>query len=135
MTITLTKTNFTAGELSLDMLGRGDLTAYANGANIAGGDRWPDARVDLLDRQPIVAPETLDAYAAAGWRARTVVADVLDWARADDGERWDVVVANLFLHHFEAPRLAELFAFAARCTRSGVRCSQRASRPRRAAPT
>lgn len=32
MTITLTKTNFTAGELSLDMLGRGDLTAYANGA-------------------------------------------------------------------------------------------------------
>ncbi|MBI5165304.1 MAG: hypothetical protein HY985_15540 [Magnetospirillum sp.] len=30
--ITLTKTNFTAGELSLDMLGRGDLTAYANGA-------------------------------------------------------------------------------------------------------
>lgn len=32
MTITLTKTNFTAGELSLDMLGRGDLSAYANGA-------------------------------------------------------------------------------------------------------
>ncbi|MBC7908325.1 MAG: hypothetical protein H7Y60_16480 [Rhodospirillaceae bacterium] len=32
MTVTLTKTNFTAGELSLDMLGRGDLTAYANGA-------------------------------------------------------------------------------------------------------
>lgn len=31
-TITLAKTNFTAGELSLDMLGRGDLTAYANGA-------------------------------------------------------------------------------------------------------
>ncbi|MBC7953432.1 MAG: hypothetical protein H7Z12_16630 [Rhodospirillaceae bacterium] len=32
MTVTLTKTNFTAGELSMDMLGRGDLTAYANGA-------------------------------------------------------------------------------------------------------
>lgn len=32
MTVTLTKTNFTAGELSLDMLGRGDLAAYANGA-------------------------------------------------------------------------------------------------------
>ncbi|HTH18302.1 MAG TPA: hypothetical protein VL974_16710 [Magnetospirillum sp.] len=32
MTITLTKTNFTAGELSVDMLGRGDLAAYANGA-------------------------------------------------------------------------------------------------------
>ncbi len=32
MTVTLTKTNFTAGELSIDMLGRGDLAAYANGA-------------------------------------------------------------------------------------------------------
>ncbi len=31
-TITLAKTNFTAGELSLDMMGRGDLSAYANGA-------------------------------------------------------------------------------------------------------
>ncbi|HLO77114.1 MAG TPA: hypothetical protein VK196_11730 [Magnetospirillum sp.] len=32
MSVTLTKTNFTAGELSMDMLGRGDLSAYANGA-------------------------------------------------------------------------------------------------------
>lgn len=32
MTITSLKTNFTAGELSMDMLGRGDLSAYANGA-------------------------------------------------------------------------------------------------------
>ena len=31
-TISSAKTNFTAGEVSLDMLGRGDLTAYANGA-------------------------------------------------------------------------------------------------------
>lgn len=32
MTLTTIKTNFTAGELSMDMLGRGDLSAYANGA-------------------------------------------------------------------------------------------------------
>lgn len=31
-TVTLAKTNFTAGELSLDMMGRGDLSAYGNGA-------------------------------------------------------------------------------------------------------
>lgn len=30
--VTLAKTSFTAGELSMDMLGRGDLGAYANGA-------------------------------------------------------------------------------------------------------
>ncbi|KAF0225915.1 MAG: hypothetical protein FD176_70 [Rhodospirillaceae bacterium] len=55
--ITLAKTNFTAGELSLDMLGRGDLTAYANGAKrlrnvfiapIGGVSRRPGLRhVDL----------------------------------------------------------------------------------------
>jgi hypothetical protein len=32
MSVTTVKTNFTAGELSMDMLGRGDLSAYANGA-------------------------------------------------------------------------------------------------------
>ena len=70
-------------------------------------------QLTLLDRQPIVAPATLAAYAAAGWRADTLTADVLDWA--DDGidapaaaDRWDVVVANLFLHHFEGERLVAL---------------------------
>ena len=29
-------------------------------------ERWPAAELTLLDRQPIVAPETLAAYAAAG---------------------------------------------------------------------
>jgi hypothetical protein len=39
----------------------------------------------LLDRQPIVAPATLAAYAAAGWRAQPLRADVLDWARDREG--------------------------------------------------
>lgn len=55
--ITLAKTNFTAGELSLDMLGRGDLAAYGNGAKrlrnvfiapIGGVSRRPGLRhVDM----------------------------------------------------------------------------------------
>lgn len=55
--ITLAKTNFTAGELSLDMLGRGDLAAYGNGAKrlrnvfiapIGGVSRRPGLRhVDI----------------------------------------------------------------------------------------
>ena len=46
------------------------------------GERWPGATIDLLDRQPIVDAPTIAAYAAAGWHARPVVADVLDWADA-----------------------------------------------------
>ncbi len=60
----------------------------------------------LLDLQKNVAPETLAAFAKAGWHAEAVVADVFDWSPAAGAN--GVVVANLFLHHFEDGRLAEL---------------------------
>ena len=91
------------------------------------GARWPEASVDLLDRQPIVDDATIAGYAAAGWRARSVVADVLDWA-GGDGERWDVVVANLFLHHFEGEALVRVLAAAARRADALVACEPRRSR-------
>ena len=92
------------------------------------GDRWPGAHVDLLDQQPIVDAETVAAYAASGWHARPLTADVLDWARADDGERWDAVVANLFLHHFDGARLRSLLAGCARRADAVVACEPRRSR-------
>ena len=93
------------------------------------GARWPAVSLDLLDRQPIVDAETIAAYAAAGWQARSIVADVLDWAAQDDGaERWDVVVANLFLHHFEGDTLHALLAGCARRAAALVACEPRRSR-------
>jgi SAM-dependent methyltransferase len=92
------------------------------------GSRWPGASLDLLDRQPLVDAATLAAYAAAGWRARPRVADVLAWAEADDGERWDLVVANLFLHHFDAPTLRRLLAACARRADALAACEPRRSR-------
>jgi len=91
-------------------------------------DRWPDARLDLLDRQPIVDADTLGAFAAAGWEARPVVADVMDWAGVADGERWDLVVANLFLHHFDAPSLARLLSACTRRADAIAACEPRRSR-------
>jgi SAM-dependent methyltransferase len=93
------------------------------------GDRWPGASLDLLDRQPIVEAATLAAYAAAGWRARPLVADVFDWAAGVDTEpRWDVVVANLFLHHFEGDALRKILAACARRADALVACEPRRSR-------
>ncbi|HEV7575181.1 MAG TPA: methyltransferase domain-containing protein [Caldimonas sp.] len=92
------------------------------------GERWPGARLDLLDRQPLVDAATLAAYAAAGWQARPVVADVIDWAEGDDGERWDLVVANLFLHHFDAASLPRLLAGCARRAEALAACEPRRSR-------
>jgi SAM-dependent methyltransferase len=92
------------------------------------GARWPCARVDLLDRAALVDSETIAAYAAAGWRARSIVADVLDWGDGDDGTRWDAVVANLFLHHFEGAALARVLAGCARRADALVACEPRRSR-------
>lgn len=94
------------------------------------GERWPGARVDLLDRQPIVDGATLAGYAACGWQARTVVADAVDWARVDGprSERWDAVVANLFLHHFEGATLGRVLAGCARRADALVACEPRRNR-------
>lgn len=67
---------------------------------------WPDANMTLLDRQKIVTPETMAAFAKLGWHAKAVVTDVFDWSPSANVN--EVVITNLFLHHFEGTRLAEL---------------------------
>jgi hypothetical protein len=127
---------------------------------------WPGVTMVLLDRQDVVTPAIRRGFAAVGWRAEPVVADVFDWLardaftcdhlrhfylksaagvpspcrgeveeaadsetggglrcsdsvrhhparKASPGAPFDAVLANLFLHHFDA-RLAELLAGAAR---------------------
>jgi hypothetical protein len=66
--------------------------------------RWSGMSATLLDRQKIISAETLAAFAGLGWRAETVVADVFGWPQATS----EIAVANLFLHHFDDARLAEL---------------------------
>jgi hypothetical protein len=58
----------------------------------------------MLDLQKNVSAETLADFAKLGWRAEAVVADVFDWPPASS----EVVIANLFLHHFVDERLAML---------------------------
>ena len=89
---------------------------------------WPGVRLTLLDRQPLVGAATLAGYAAAGWQAEALVADVRDWARSPDPEQpWDAIVANLFLHHFEGAELAALLAACARRSGALVACEPRRS--------
>ncbi len=104
-----------------------------------------EVELTLLDRQPIVSAATLAAYAACGWRARSCVADVLDWAAEpapaaaasaattsspapDADTHYDVAVANLFLHHFEGPALRALLTGCARRADALVACEPRRSR-------
>lgn len=104
------------GLLMLDVARSGDLA-------------FPSAELTLLDRQPIVTAATIAAYAEAGWRAETRTADVFAWAAEPEAAaRWDVVVANLFLHHFDAAGLRRLLAACARRADAVVACEPRRSR-------
>ena len=113
-------------------LGAGDGSLLLGVARALAPD-WPRVQLTLLDRQALVLPATLAAYAQLGWRAQPLQADVLDWAAPQHGaagpgaQRWDVIIANLFLHHFEGVYLARLLgAVAARCQRF-VACEPRRS--------
>ncbi len=130
-----------AGPLRVLELGAGDGTLMLGVARALAGV-WPSVELRLLDRQDLVQPPTLAGFAACGWAAKPLVVDVLDWASPAGGKPapaqgsapaaapppWDLIIANLFLHHFEAAPLALLLAAAAARSRCFVACE-----PRRAA--
>jgi hypothetical protein len=78
--------------------------------------RWGAVELTLLDRQALVDRRTIARYAQVGWTVVQEVGDVFDWAaRSVDSlpggspsARWDLILANLFLHHFEGELLASL---------------------------
>jgi len=75
--------------------------------------RWPGVELTLLDRAPVLTPDVREAFGRYGWRAQAVTADVFEWAASAGHERFDVVSANLFLHHFDEAALARLFHYLA----------------------
>jgi len=74
---------------------------------------WGGGTAVLVDRQSVVSPETQQAFEALGWHTELVASDVFDWISRPTVGFADAVVANLFLHHFSAPRLTKLLAEAA----------------------
>jgi hypothetical protein len=80
---------------------------------------WPAAELTLLDRQELLDADSSAAFERAGWSVHFVRMDVLDWAAArmpPAAPRWDIILANLFLHHFAEQQLRTLLASAAaRC--------------------
>lgn len=113
-------------------LGSGDGTLMLGVAQALQSD-WPAVAVTLLDRQPLLTAGTVADCARVGWTATAEVADALDWATATpfDGlalqtaPRWDLIVVNLFLHHFEATELALLLAAVAGSSQHFVACEPR----------
>ena len=65
----------------------------------------PKGKVTLLDLKASVSPDTLGKLESLGWEARAVVTDVFEWSPANG----EIVIANLFLHHFDDAQLVSLF--------------------------
>jgi hypothetical protein len=89
---------------------------------------WPALQVTLLDRLNLVSNETLGELRAFGWTPRVVAADVFDWLEKTREAQWDIVFANLFMHHFSSTELQRLLAWIAARSRVFFSCE-----PRRAA--
>ena len=117
----------TSAPRRLTELGAGDGTLMLRIARTLAA-RWPGVDVTLLDRQRLVDADTLAGFRALGWTARMETADVLEWTARRAGDDCDVIVANLFVHHFDDGPLAGLLAAIAARTRIFCACEPRRER-------
>ena len=68
---------------------------------------WSGVATILVDRQDIVTHETRQAISNLGWRENPVTQDVFEYLAI--AEPADIIIANLFLHHFRLPQISEIF--------------------------
>ncbi len=85
--------------------------------------RRPGVELALVDRSP--SAKTQD-FERVGWRARIAREDALEFLRRP-GPRFEAIVCNLFLHHFEPAALRRLLEAAAQRTALLVACEPRRS--------
>ncbi|TAL11661.1 MAG: methyltransferase domain-containing protein [Nitrospirae bacterium] len=89
--------------------------------------RWQGGTIMFVDRQSLVSKGTRAAFNALGWTVDSAEADALTWLQQAAPGSVDLMLANLFLHHFHAPQLTALLASAAARADLFVACEPRRS--------
>ena len=79
----------------------------------------------LVDRAPCVAASLSHKLVARGWTVEVANADVFAWLQTP--RDFDLIVANLFLHHFADPELQRLLHMASESAPLFVACEPRRS--------
>lgn len=105
-------------------LGAGDGTLLLRLAH-RHADAWSGVEAIVVDRHDLIAPATRRGFAALGWTLRVVVSDVFDWVDEPDAPPCDLLLANLFLHHFEGRALRRLLSGIASRSTTFVACEPR----------
>jgi hypothetical protein len=90
---------------------------------------WQGTSAVLLDRLNAASQRTRRDFEALGWHAEILEAEALDWLARQAAPACDVMVANLFLHHFPEAQLAGLLRAAARQARIFIAVEPRRSKP------
>ena len=68
---------------------------------------WSGVATILVDRQDVVTHETRQAISSLGWHEDPVTQDVFEYLAI--AEPADIIIANLFLHHFQPPQITDIF--------------------------
>jgi phospholipid N-methyltransferase len=89
--------------------------------------QWRGTSVVLMDQQNLLSAATSEEFVTTGWRIQALTADVFSWLAQPAVPVFDVIVANLFLHHFDAPQLAVLLSLIEQRTRVLIACEPQRS--------
>lgn len=91
--------------LTITEIGAGDGELLLRIAQRLRGN-WPSADATLIDLQDLLQENTRAQFLRLNWRVRSVESDVFKWLEA--AQPSDVILANLFLHHFSDEQLKGL---------------------------
>jgi 2-polyprenyl-3-methyl-5-hydroxy-6-metoxy-1,4-benzoquinol methylase len=104
-------------------LGAGDATLLLS---ILSQTRLRSGReITVIDQQNLIGEETRGRFSRFGASVQLRQQNVLEWAAESTGESYDLVICNLFLHHFREPELKMILAKVSRSTNFFVVCEPR----------
>jgi hypothetical protein len=86
---------------------------------------WPAVHLTLLDRQNLVNEKTVAAFIGLGWQVEILTVDVLEWLGEPVKDRYDLAMANLFMHHFDERQMPSMLAAIAERTEAFFICEPR----------
>ena len=72
------------------------------------GSAWRGTQATLVDLQDLLTAETARGFSELNWNAKVSRSDVFNWCREAGAGSRELIVANLFLHHFSSKKLQEL---------------------------
>jgi hypothetical protein len=90
---------------------------------------WPSVIVTVVDRRPLVSEATYAAFGKLGWSVVPLVMDANEFLERNR-HSIDIMITNLFLHHFTADQLAGILRKISRAADCFIACE-----PRRAFPS